>query len=78
MVITKFTFRYEKEKRITFTSNFLFYRVLTVTFKDTNAKIYQKIYQEIVIFYSWLTVILHYSFLTTWWGSFSLFKVWMN
>lgn len=48
MVITKFTFRYEKEKRDTFTSNFLFYRVLTVTFKDTNAKIYQ----EIVIFYS--------------------------
>lgn len=62
MVITKFTFRCEKEKRDTFTSNFLFYRVLTVTFKDTNAKIYQKIYQEIVIFYSWLTVILHYSF----------------
>lgn len=58
MVISKFTFRYEKEKRVTFTSNFLFYRVLTVTFKDTNAKIYQ----EIVIFYSWLTVILHYSF----------------
>lgn len=58
MVITKFTFRCEKEKRDTFTSNFLFYRVLTVTFKDTNAKIYQ----EIVIFYSWLTVILHYSF----------------
>ena len=52
MVITKFTFRYEKEKRVTFKSNFLFYRVLTVTFKDTNAKIYQKIYQEIVIFYS--------------------------
>lgn len=52
MVNTKFTFRYEKEKRDTFTSNFLFYRVLTVTFKDTNAKIYQKIYQEIVIFYS--------------------------
>ena len=52
MVITKFTFRYENEKRVTFTSNFLFYRVLTVTFKYTNAKIYRKIYQEIVIFYS--------------------------